>query len=277
MSQLVLHRTDAQGLTVLAARTPAALLASGEKKAKELTEAELTEELLTPLSQAATLLGHRHTLADPKDLYLMATTVARLIQRRFVAFNLAEIREAIERGAGGDYKAERTEVLLVSGPAVADWLSSYQTRARAAAVAASQAPPMQLAPPPRDYVADLTQLVALAAAGRLPKFEKLDGDLYRWLKERGGLTGFRPADYYADMRAEEAERVMRRPTALKAEDRRTAMSFRQQCAQGIWPDGHALAKEVDRACRQRVLHEWACQHAAEETDLVALLAGLDTP
>jgi hypothetical protein len=272
MNQLVVHRNEVPALTVVASRTPAALLASGEKKAKELTETALAEELLTCLSQAAALLGHRNTLAEAKDLFLLATNAARMIQRRFVGFNLAEIREAIERGASGDYRTDPTQVLLVSLPSIGDWLTGYQRAGRAAAVLAAQAPAPAPPPPPRDFIADILALCKLAEEGRLPDYEKLDGELYQWLKERRQFTNFRPADYYADMRAEEAEHIMRRPLSTSWLARRGQVSFREACKEGRWPQEHKLAEEVNRACRQRLLHEWLLQQAVEEIDVAALLA-----
>lgn len=277
MSQhLTVSRNLPAGPTAIPAQTALQALQSGEPQARALSGDGLAAELMIPLSQAAALLGHRHTLADPMDLLLLAQESAALIQRQFAAFNLAEIREAIRRGASGRYRAPGTrgDVLLVNLPGVGEWLQGYQAEARAAAVEQAR----KLAelpagpPPPRAYVAELLSLYALAQAGRMPDAYTLDGSLYTWVKERGQFTNFRPAEYYADLRAEEAERVMRQPKSVNWQERRGQTSFAQACAAGNWPEGHPLANDVNRACRQRLLHEWLLQHAADETDLAALLA-----
>lgn len=285
MNQQALARLDSPAaLLPTPAQRAAELLAAHEPQARALSELELIDALIDPLLGAAALLGHRNTLAHEDDLTLLCQGVAKLIQRRYPAFNLAEIREAILRGASGDYKTGRPdEVLLVSLPQIGDWLAGYQRVARAAAVLDAPKPEPPALPAPRiDYVGSVVDLVNLAHAGKLPAYtdERFDfGNLaYDWLKGIGAFTGWRPADYYADMQAEEAELV-----AVRAQDDRTTYTGRQAyntfmaaLTQGRLPDSHPLSNSVVNRCRKRVLREWLLEQAANDTDVAALLTRLET-
>ncbi len=255
------------------------LLQAAEPQARALEETELIDALIDPLLGAATLLGHRNTLTDKDDVLLLAQGVAKMVQRRFPAFNLAEIREAMLRGASGDYKTGQPgEILLVSLPAVADWLTGYQKAARAAAVLASQPAPLLVAGPATDYAAEVAALVAQARATKLPGGLELDmgNVLYDWLKSIGAFTSWRPHDYYLDLRAQEADRVLEaaRADRLSSSGRLQYNTFLAALNLGGLPDDHPLSRSVLNACRKRVLREWLMQHASEDTDMPALLAEL---
>lgn len=281
MNQHQLARLDSPAsLLTTPTQRAAELLQAAEPQARALPEADLADQLMEPLLGAAALLGHRNTLAHEDDLLLLAQGVAKMVQRRFAAFNLAEIREAILRGASGDYKTGQPgEILLVSLPAVAEWLAGYQKAARAAAVEAARPIPKQLPAARIDYAGSVLDLVAQANAGKLPPYtdDQFDfGNLaYDWLKALGAFAGWRTGEQWADMQAEEAEAV-----AIEAQQHRDTYAGRQAyniflsaLAKGVLPD-HPLSKSALNRCRKRVLREWLLEQAANETDVAALLAQL---
>ena len=263
----------------------AAAFRSDEPTVGAMAVEDVTKLFNQLLSRAALLLGHK-TWQDGAELYVLARSCAEMAQRRYRALKPGELVLAMDRGAAGEYKAKPDEVVYVQLPSVSAWLYAYQTTARHEAIKALRkaeeaAPVLLLAPPPRDYVAELLALIAQANAGKLPAAEKLDfaNVLYEWLKAGGALAAScwpaGPPDYEA-IRAEEAAALIEGPSPLNKTERRQRSTFIDILADGgAWPAGHPLARTVGNACKKRVLREWLLQCAAEETDVPALLARLN--
>lgn len=227
------------------------------------------------LNGAALLLGHRNALADIEDLDLMANGVASMIQRRFASFKPAELSEAFQRGASGEY-CQPGEVLFVSLPIIASWLEGYQRTARAAAVAllSQQAQPKALLAPRIDYLGSVLDYVALAKVGELPTGFELDmgNVLYAWLKQAGAFNGFRTAEQYAQMQQQETDRLLAVKLPESGAARREYTSFINALAdQGELPDAHPLSRSVVNACKKRLLREWLQHHAKAGTDIVKFI------
>lgn len=245
--------------------------------------ADLIPQIGDLLNGAAVLLAHKNALDNLPDLEFMATAVAKLVQFRFAGFKFAELSEAVQRGAGGQYKADAGEVLYLSLPNVSNWLYAYQTTARHQAIkalrVAEEAATLALSAPSRDHAAEVAALVRLAGHGALPPAPELDfgNVLYDWLKAHGALqAGYWPAEVpdYAAIRAEETDALLAEPVPADKFERRGRTGFLNELLAGNWPAGHPLAKTVANACKKRVLREWAMQYAAEEVDPAPILAGL---
>lgn len=278
MSTALLHSASTQGLAVVPPSLSAATVAyqADQEPVRQLPINELIPVVGDLLNGAALLMGHKNALAEFDDLELMAQGIAVMIQRRFGSFKPAELSEAFQRGASGEYRTPG-DILTVAMPTVASWLEAYQTKARAAVVAAAQQPASQLAlPGPRiDYVGSLQDLVALAKAKQLPTGFDLDlgNVLYTWLKESGALTGFRTADQYSQMRAEETDRLLARTVPTTGTERLEYRTFTAALeAEGKLPDAHPLSRSVVNACKKRVLREWLHYVARWELDLADYLA-----
>lgn len=256
-----------------AVREAATALKAGHPVA-ELTTAELGDSLVVMLPATALLLGHSRTLTNSADVDALADAVAELIHRRFARLNLAEIGQALRRGASGEWPRHADDVLLVSLPHVAHWLDCYCRLARTEAqLALGQAQSLALPaplPPQIDYVGSVVDFVALARAQALPVGFELDmgNVLYTWLKGIGALNGFRTPAEYVEMQGQEADRLLSTAVPASGSERREYTSFVNALRlDGQLPDAHPLSRSVVNACKKRVLREWLEHHAAAGTDM----------
>jgi len=275
MSTALIYPASAQVAVVPPSQSAAvAAYQADQDTARELPLNELIPIVGDLLNGAALLMGHKNALADLDDLDLMAQGIAVMIRRRFGSFKPAELSEAFQRGASGEYRKEG-DLFTVALPTVAGWLSAYQTKARAAVVLASQAPHLALPAPRIDYVGSVLDLVVLARAGQLPAGFDLDfgNVLYTWLKASGALTGFRTADQYSQMRAEETDRLLARTVPASGPERLELRTFTAALeAEGKLPESHPLSRSVVNACKKRVLREWLEYFAQGEYDVAGFLA-----
>jgi hypothetical protein len=277
---LALHQPPA---LVLPASVPAPIRAAAEAlqagpPVATLSTDELGDHLVVLLPALALLLGHSKTLTKSADIDALADAVAEMIHRRFARLNLVEIGQALRRGASGEWPRGEHDVLLVSLPHVTHWLSCYCREGRAEAQLALQTAQLALpapAPPQIDYVGSVGNYLALAAADELPVGFELDTGnlLYTWLKRLGALNGFRTAAQYADMQAEEADRLLSTTIPASGTERREYTTFLNALAtQGALPDAHPLSRSVVNACKKRVLREWLEHHAQAGTNIVDFFA-----
>jgi hypothetical protein len=257
-------------------RAAALALTEGGAPVSQLSTDELGDLLVTALPGLAFLLGHRQQFTKSADIDAMADAVAEVIHRRFGRLNWGEISQALRRGVTGEWPLKENDVLLVSLPHITHWLDCYCREARAEAQLALQALPAPKPTPPQiDYVGSVENYVALARAGELPTGFELDlgNVLYSWLKEVGAFTGFRTSEQYAQMQAEEAERLLSKTIPAKGAERREYTTFLNALAdQGELPESHPLSRSVVNACKKRVLREWLEYFAEGEWDLAGFLA-----
>jgi hypothetical protein len=277
-TSLTLSPASALLATSVPASLAPAVLAylADQQPVRELSFTELVPLIGDLLNGAALLMGHRNALADVDDLDLMATGVAALIQRRFGSLKPAELSEAFQRGASGEYLTDPKELHQVALPCIAKWLDGYQARARAQVVAAAQqaAQPLALPAPRIDYVGSVVNYVALAKAGELPAGFDLDigNVLYTWLKEAGALNGFRTPEQYAQMQQQETDQLLAVKLPESGAERREYTSFIKALrASGELPDAHPLSRSVVNACKKRLLREWLEHHANAGTNIVDFL------
>jgi len=263
--------------TLPASLAPAALAYLADQlSVRELPITDLIPLIGDLLNGAALLMGHRNALADVDDLDLMANGVAAMVQRRFGSLKPAELSEAFQRGASGEYLSEPGEFNQVALPCVAKWLEGYQTKARAQVVATMQQATQRPAlPAPRiDYVGSVQNYLALAKAGELPTGFDLDlgNVLYTWLKEASAFNGFRTAEQYAEMRQQETDCLLAVQLPESGAARREYTTFVSALvATGELPESHPLSRSVVNACKKRLLREWLEHHAQAGTDIVDFL------
>lgn len=230
------------------------------------------------LSRAALLLGHKSWQNDD-ELFTLAAACAEMAQHRFAGFKPSEIDLAMRRGGTGEYRRTPDEVVYVGLQTVADWLSAYQAKARAAVIqleqraAGAEPPRLPEAHPDRVKwrVDKLTELVEQAGASQLPNECDPGNCLYDWLKAIGVFRGFRTPEEYEAIRAEEAEQILARPLPAARKDRAELKSFADALELQRWPADHPLALTVASACKKRVLREWLADMALEQADVRALL------
>jgi hypothetical protein len=272
--------SQALQLTTTDASAPSKALAARQAPTlplAQLNPLEVGKAFARLLSRTALLLGHK-TWQDEAELFVLASSCAETMQRRFPGFKWEEVDEAMKRGASGEYKQDPKDVLYLSLPTVASWLEAYQRTARAFAVAAVTATnQLPAAPPPTvDYIGSVVGMVEQARETCLPVGYELDlgNQVYDWLKSVGAFTGWRPADYYAEMRAQETDKLLAEHKATKGAERIEYNTFLAALNLGKLPDAHPLSRSVVNACKKRVLREWLMQHAADETDVHALLTDL---
>jgi hypothetical protein len=246
----------------------------------KLTLSEVGRAFNQWISRMSFALGYSRTMLVGTDLFEMAAECAKMVQRNFPAFKLSEVDLAMRYGGAGEYRRDPDKPVLVAVDTIAYWLRSYRDSARADAVAAgqrlSESATPKLPPPQVDYVGSVVALIQQARDTCLPVGYELDlgNQVYDWLKSIGAFTGWRPAAYYADMRAEEADRVLLANKSTTGPARIEYNVFLAALGQGQLPEGHPLSRSVLNACKKRVLREWLIQHAADETDMLALLADL---
>lgn len=240
---------------------------------------ELSACLVLPITGVAFLLGHKNSLKSADDLELLATALARVVKRRFAGFKLAEVTEALQRGASGEYRRKPDELLLPSLDHFTHWLSCYQQGCRAAAlrVLAQAADAEQKRLPQPTYEQDLPAAVAQLAhqvksLGYFPS--PLDGGnlAYEWLKRIGAFSGFKTQEQYAEMMRKESIALTRQRSADKSE-RKQIGSFAVLLRRG-WPEQHPMANTVRNNCKKRLLREWIRYHVARGTDLHTWLTNL---
>ncbi|TGE23507.1 hypothetical protein [Hymenobacter metallicola] len=258
-------------------RQAAALVLSDEPAANTFTSVELRKALYQPLSAVALLLGHNNALADAKDLKVMGTALAAVVHRRFPALKLAEINEALIRGASGEWLLPNG-FLAPSLPNFTHWLASYQASCRADALKALQAvaeqqhqlpvPSFELELPAA--VAQLAQHVA--KLGYFPHPLDAGNLAYTWLKSVGAFSGFKTPEQYQEMLRKESIKLTR-AQSIEKQQRRQVKTFAQQLRFG-WPAEHPLATTVINNCKKRVLKEWIRYHIARRTDLFTWLTEL---
>ena len=259
-------------------QSAALLLCSEQSAVSRVATADLIDDLFEPLSMVPFLLGHSKTLLSGKDLLVLSTAVAEMVQRDFPALKLLEISAALRQGCSGKWKGEK-DILQCSLPQIASWLRSYQLSQRAPALKVLQAAAeQQLLLPPPDLSAGYPQLIAELAAwasdnatpehpiARFPEPLDQGNVLYHWLKKVGAFNGFKTAAQYVDMRRKEAIlRAQRPPQSM--DDYRHARSFWDLLRAGKWPKDHPFADSVVNACRKRLLRDWIKYHLSIGTDL----------
>ncbi|MCB2379827.1 hypothetical protein LGH70_19680 [Hymenobacter sp. BT635] len=259
-------------------RQAAALVLSQEPAANTFTSVELRKALYQPLSAVALLLGHNNALAEAKDLKVMGTALAAVVHRRFPALKLAEITEALIRGASGEWLLPNG-FLAPSLPNFTHWLSSYQATCRADALkalqTAAEAERKQLPAPTFEHelpaaVAQLARQVA--TLGYFPNPLDAGNLAYNWLKSVGAFSGFKTPEQYQEMMRKESINLTK-AQSLEKDVRRQVKTFAHQLRHG-WPAEHPLATTVINNCKKRVLREWIRYHVARGTDLLTWLTDL---
>ncbi|MDF7809943.1 hypothetical protein [Hymenobacter sp. YC55] len=256
----------------------ALLICSQQPAVSRMATTDLIEDLFEPLSMVPFLLGHSNTLLSGKDLLVLSTAVAEMVQRDFPALKLMEISAALRQGCSGKWKGEK-DILQCSLPQIAGWLRSYQLSQRAPALKVLQACAEQrLQLPPPDLSAgfprQVAELAAWASGNATPEHpiaffpEPLDQGnvLYNWLKKVGAFNGFKTPAQYVDMRRKEAIlRAQRPPQSM--DDYRHGRSFWDLLRAGKWPENHPFADSVVNACRKRLLRDWIKYHLSIGTDI----------
>jgi hypothetical protein len=258
-----------------AVQSAALLLCNPEARpVRALDTDTLTGELFQPVEMVPFLLGHSQTLLAGKDLFVMATAVAEMVQRDFPALTLPEVAAAMRRGCSGEWKKEK-DLLLAALPSIRSWLKAYTTGSRAQALQALQLAEQQqqqvhlLSLPARLPELDYPQQIAagMARMKRAGRLQQLDytGVYYAWLKKIGAFAGFG-----------DARRMMIKECWLLVRHRRldeAQRSFKAELRKG-WPAGHPLADTVLLACKKRLLGEWIHYHNARGTDMQTWLQQL---
>jgi hypothetical protein len=259
-----------------AVHSAALLLCQSKAEAvRALDTDELTSRLFQPVEMVPFLLGHSQTLLKGKDLLVMATAVAEMLQRDFPALTLPEVASALRRGCSGEWK-KPDELLLAALPSIRSWLKAYTEGSRAQALRALQAASEQARSlhqlPPRNpelsyprHVAQ--QMAAIKAAGHLPTMLDNGGVLYDWLKKIGAFAGFG-----------NPRRIMIKECLVLVRHRpldNAHRSFAEQLRAG-WPASHPLAASVLLACQKRLLAGWIRYHNARGTDMQTWLQQLAT-
>jgi hypothetical protein len=270
-------------LTRADATAPAKALAARQADSlplAQLSPVDVGKAFARLLSRTALLLGHK-TWQDEAELFVLASSCAETMQRRFPGFKWEEVDEAMKRGASGEYKQDPKDVLYLSLPTVASWLEAYQRTARAFAVAAVTAASQLPAPPPPEveYEMSVLDLIHLGRRGALPQGYELDlgNQIYEWLKGIGAFTNWRPAEYYVEMRGEETDKLLAEQKSTKGAERIEYNTFLAALGQGHLPEGHPLSRSVLNACKKRVLREWLMEHVENDTDIVPHLLRLSSP
>lgn len=261
-------------------RQAAALLLSEQPTALSFTSVDLRKALYQPLSAVAFLLGHSNSLADAKDLKLMGTALAAVIHRRFPSFRMAEISEALVRGASGEWPLPNG-FLAPTLPNFTHWLVCYQQQCRSKALETLQqlaaAEQQRLLPTPTiaedEFPAAVAQLAAhVAKLGTFPS-DLDNGNLgYEWLKRVGAFNGFKTQAEYLAMQHKEAWRMSRQRSADVGK-RNAVKSFAVAIRRG-WPAGHPMEASLHNNCKKLLLREWIRYHVARKTDLLTWLTEL---
>jgi len=277
---LQLNRSDATPQLAPAVAEALAAARADELPVGKLTLSEVGRSFNQWISRMSFALGYSRTMLVGSDLFEMAAECAKMVQRNFPAFKLSEVDLAMRYGGAGEYRRDPDKPVLVAVDTIAYWLRCYRDSARLEALAAAQrlaeAAAPQLPPPRVDYIGSVVDMVEQARETCLPVGYELDlgNQVYDWLKSIGAFTGWRPADYYADMRAEETDKLLAEHKTSKGAERIEYNTFLAALNLGKLPEGHPLSRSVVNACKKRVLREWLMQQAADDTDVAVLLTGL---
>lgn len=253
--------------------------------ARQMATDDLIEQLLEPLQVVPFLLGHRKTLLDPKELAVLATAVAEMVQRDFPALKVSEICAAFRRGCAGEWQ-KPGQIPLCSLPCLTGWLRSYCLTSRAPAVQAlqsAQARQLQLSSPVPviNYPQEVAELAAWVSdhatpehpAGRFPEPFDQGNLLYDWLLKIGAFAGLKsPRQYERIWRKECLIRMAQPPTGL--DGYRLSRRFKDHLRAGEWHPKHPFCSEVATACRRRLFKEWIFHHLGNGTDLQPYLSRL---
>lgn len=268
------------------ATTPAPLAAivsaQSARKVAALNDMELDVLLTSELLRAALRMGHKNALGDDKDALLIREDVAELLREKWHYLTENEIRIVFRLGSTGELKLKPDEVVFMSVATVAEWLRRYKYTTKPAAMEHARPFEAPASPLPEHHPARIawkvTQIAEIVEAAIQGVSEHHDPGncLYDWLKEVGAFKGFRSAQEYADMKAEETERLFRAPRSPQKDERNALRTFADALEMGNWPADHPLARTVANACKKRVLQEWVQDQVLEQNDVRADLTTLAT-